>query len=149
MSIRYATTPQHFAVAVRDRFGTLEKAHILNYLEKCLRSPNQIDRKTYGAGLGLYLIANNAAQFIVNLAPGMASEVVCTFDRKGAKVPLKILVLRAPWAGGPPGRAGPRRVDAAGARHADPVRRRSRPRGRRRPVGRYDVACAGGAARRR
>jgi hypothetical protein len=91
VSIRYATTDQHFAVAVRDRFGTLEKAHILNYLEKCLRSPNQIDRKTYGAGLGLYLIANNAAQFIVNLAPGMASEVVCTFDRKGAKVPLKIL----------------------------------------------------------
>jgi len=91
VSIRYATTAQHFAVAVRDRFGTLEKAHILNYLEKCLKSPDQIDRKTYGAGLGLYLIANNAAQFIVNLAPGMASEVVCTFDRKAAKVPLKIL----------------------------------------------------------
>jgi hypothetical protein len=91
VSIRYATTPQHFAVAVRDRYGTLEKQHILNYLEKCLKSPNQIDRKTYGAGLGLYLIANNAGQFIVNLAPGMASEVVCTFDRKGAKVPLKIL----------------------------------------------------------
>jgi hypothetical protein len=91
VSIRYATTPQHFAVAVRDRYGTLEKQHVLNYLEKCLKSPHQIDRKTYGAGLGLYLIANNAAQFIVNLAPGMASEVVCTFDRKGAKVPLRIL----------------------------------------------------------
>lgn len=91
VSIRYATTPQHFAVAVRNRFGTLGKQHILNYLEKCLHSPNQIDRKTYGAGLGLYLIANNAAQFIVNLAPGMASEVVCTFDRRGAKVPLRIL----------------------------------------------------------
>jgi len=91
VSIRYATTEEHFAVAVRDRFGTLEKAHILSYLEKCIKSPNQIDRKTYGAGLGLYLIANNATQFIVNLAPGMASEVVCTFDRKGARAPLKIL----------------------------------------------------------
>jgi hypothetical protein len=121
VSIRYATTATHFAVAVRDRFGTLEKSHILNYLEKCLKSPNQIDRKTYGAGLGLYLIANNAAQFIVNLAPGMASEVVCTFDRKAAKVPLRILScfvhpgLAAQRAGASGGGTSPGTAPAAGA----------------------------------
>ena len=50
-----------FAVAVRDRFGRLAKNTILAYIEKCIHSPNQIDRKTYGAGLGLYLVANAAA----------------------------------------------------------------------------------------
>ena len=56
VSIRYAATEEGFAVAVRDRFGRLAKNTILSYIEKCITSPNQIDRKTYGAGLGLYLV---------------------------------------------------------------------------------------------
>jgi len=91
VSIRYAATPETFAVSVRDRFGTLEKNVILDYLDKCLHATQQIDRKTYGAGLGLYLIANSATQFVCNVAPGMATEVVCTFDRKVAKAPLRML----------------------------------------------------------
>ena len=91
VSIRYAATPDSFAVSVRDRFGTLEKNVILDYLDKCLHATQQIDRKTYGAGLGLYLIANSATQFVCNVAPGMATEVVCTFDRKQAKAPLRML----------------------------------------------------------
>ncbi|HJZ85626.1 MAG TPA: hypothetical protein VKN99_10665 [Polyangia bacterium] len=91
VSIRYAVTEEAFAVSVRDRFGTLQKRVILDYLDKCLHATRQIDRKTYGAGLGLYLIANSATQFIVNVAPGMATEVVCTFDRKQAKAPLRML----------------------------------------------------------
>ena len=91
VSIRYAATAETFAVSVRDRFGTLEKNVILDYLDKCLHATQQIDRKTYGAGLGLYLIANSATQFVCNVAPGMATEVVCTFDRKVAKTPLRML----------------------------------------------------------
>ncbi len=90
VSIRYAVAEDQFAVSVRDRFGRLEKATILRYIEKCLRSSDQIDRKTYGAGLGLYLIVNAATQYVVNVAPGMATEVVCTFDR-GTRQPLRAL----------------------------------------------------------
>jgi hypothetical protein len=90
VSIRYAATESHFAVAVRDRFGRLAKNTILAYIEKCIGSPNQIDRKTYGAGLGLYLVANAAATYVVNVAYGIATEVVCTFDR-GAKTPLRLV----------------------------------------------------------
>ena len=82
VSIRYAATENGFAVVVRDRFGRLDKTTMLRYIDKCLHSPQQIDRKTYGAGLGIYLIANAATQFVLNVAPGMATEVVCTFDRK-------------------------------------------------------------------
>jgi hypothetical protein len=90
VSIRYAATESMFAVAVRDRFGRLAKNTILSYIEKCIHSPNQIDRKTYGAGLGLYLVANAAASYVVNVAYGIATEVVCTFDR-GAKTPLRLV----------------------------------------------------------
>jgi hypothetical protein len=90
VSIRYAATDSLFAVAVRDRFGRLAKNTVLAYIEKCITAPNQIDRKTYGAGLGLYLVANAAATYVVNVAYGIATEVVCTFDR-GAKTPLRLV----------------------------------------------------------
>jgi hypothetical protein len=90
VSIRYAATDQMFAIAVRDRFGRLAKNTMISYIEKCINSPNQIDRKTYGAGLGLYLVANAAATYVVNVAYGIATEVVCTFDR-GAKTPLRLV----------------------------------------------------------
>jgi hypothetical protein len=90
VSIRYAATEDQFAVAVRDRFGRLAKNTILDYINKCLHSAQQIDRKTYGAGLGLYLVANAAAGYVVNVAYGMATEVVCTFDR-GTRAPLRLV----------------------------------------------------------
>jgi hypothetical protein len=90
VSIRYAATESQFAVAVRDRFGRRAKNTILAYIDKCQHTPVQIDRKTYGAGLGLYLVANAAASYLVNVAYGIATEVVCTFDR-GAKAPLRLV----------------------------------------------------------
>lgn len=90
VSIRYAATDTQFAIAVRDRFGRLAKNTILAYIDKCLHSPQQIDRKTYGAGLGLYLVANAAASYVVNVAYDIATEVVCTFDR-GSKAPLRLV----------------------------------------------------------
>jgi hypothetical protein len=93
VSIRYAATETGFAVSVRDRFGRLDKATVVRYIDKCLHSSNQIDRKIYGAGLGIYLIANAATQFVMNVAPGMATEVVCTFDRKGARGLLRTVSM--------------------------------------------------------
>ena len=91
VSIRYAATETGFAVSVRDRFGRLDKATVLRYIDKCLHSTQQIDRKTYGAGLGIYLITNACTNFVLNVAPGMATEVVCTFDRKTARSSLRAL----------------------------------------------------------
>lgn len=90
VSIRYAATDSQFAIAVRDRFGRLAKNTILAYINKCLHGSQQIDRKAYGAGLGLYLVANAAAGYVVNVAYNIATEVVCTFDR-GRKVPLRLV----------------------------------------------------------
>jgi hypothetical protein len=93
VSIRYGATDDLFAVAVRDRYGALRKAVLLDYLEKCLTAPQQIDRKALGAGLGLYQIANSATELVFNIAPGTATEVVCTFDRRQTKAPLRLMSI--------------------------------------------------------
>ncbi len=90
VSIRYAATETQFAIAVRDRYGRLAKNTIIAYINKCLTSDNQIDRKAYGAGLGLYIVANAAASYVVNVAYDIATEVICTFDRK-SKIPLRLV----------------------------------------------------------
>jgi hypothetical protein len=120
VSIRYAATDTQFAIAVRDRFGRLAKNTILAYIEKCLHSPQQIDRKTYGAGLGLYLVANAAASYIVNVAYGIATEVVCTFDR-GAKAPLRLVGVFIHPGGSDMLRDGPTPETAAGRPDDDEV----------------------------
>ncbi|MBA3819309.1 MAG: hypothetical protein H0X17_10485 [Deltaproteobacteria bacterium] len=116
VSIRYAATDTLFAVAVRDRFGRLAKNTVLSYIEKCIHSPNQIDRKTYGAGLGLYLVANAAATYVVNVAYGIATEVVCTFDR-GAKSPLRLVGMFVHPGGAEMLKHGPTPETAAGQGH--------------------------------
>jgi hypothetical protein len=117
VSIRYAATENSFAVAVRDRFGRLAKNTILSYIEKCIHSPVQIDRKTYGAGLGLYLVANAAASYVVNVAYGIATEVVCTFDR-GAKSPLRLVGMFVHPGGAEMLKQGPTPETAAGLRRS-------------------------------
>lgn len=87
--VQYSCDGSMFTLSVRDSFGTLNRDTVLKYLHKCLHSEQQIDRKTGGAGLGLYIIANATTSFIFNVLPGVATEVVCTFDLHAPKVQLK------------------------------------------------------------
>ncbi|MBZ0234007.1 MAG: hypothetical protein K8M05_16885, partial [Deltaproteobacteria bacterium] len=87
--VQYACDGSTFTVSVRDSFGTLDRSTVLRYLWKCLHSEQQIDRKTGGAGLGLYLIANSSTRFLFNVLPGVATECVCQFDLETPKVQLE------------------------------------------------------------
>jgi hypothetical protein len=87
--VQYTCDGKSFAVSVRDAFGTLERSTILRYLHKCLHAEQQIDRKTGGAGLGLYLIANNCSQILFNVLPGVATEVLSRFDLDAPKLQLE------------------------------------------------------------
>ena len=62
---------------------------VLTYLERCTKSSEQIERKTSGAGLGLYLVANHVSEFIVNLLPGVATEVLCVIDLQSSRQQLR------------------------------------------------------------
>ncbi len=87
--VQYACDGNFFALSVRDSFGTLKGDTVVKYLDKCLHSAEQIDRKVGGAGLGLYIICNAATEFMVNLHPGLATEATCLFDLTAAMVQLE------------------------------------------------------------
>jgi len=123
--VQYACDGKTFSVSVRDSFGTLERGTVLTYLHKCLHSDQQIDRKTGGAGLGLYLMANSSTRFIFNVLPGVATECVCSFDLVTPKLQLDnfgFFLEKIDAAGRLA--AGPSRLLPAGVSH--PVERRSR-----------------------
>ncbi|HTR53930.1 MAG TPA: PEGA domain-containing protein [Kofleriaceae bacterium] len=87
--VQYACDDRHFALSVRDAFGTLERGTVLQYLAKCLHQADQIDRKAGGAGLGLYLMVNSATVVLFNVLPGIATEAVCVFDLEAPKLQLR------------------------------------------------------------
>jgi hypothetical protein len=129
--VQYACDDKTFSVSVRDSFGTLDRATVVRYIDKCLHSEQQIDRKTGGAGLGLYLMANSTTRMFFNVLPGVATEAVCSFDLDQPKVQLQKLAFfneRIDAAGRLA--AGPSRLLPAGVSH--PVERRQGTRGDRR-----------------
>ncbi|HEX2691092.1 MAG TPA: PEGA domain-containing protein [Kofleriaceae bacterium] len=124
--VQYVCNGKQFAIAVRDSFGTLDRSTVLRYLHKCLHSEQQIDRKTGGAGLGLYLITNSSSSMLFNVLPGVATEVICTFDLETPKVQLEsfgFFVEKIDAAGRLA--VGPSKRLPAGASH--PVERRQPP----------------------
>jgi hypothetical protein len=121
--VQYACDGKNFAVSVRDSFGTLERGTVLKYLHKCLHAEQQIDRKTGGAGLGLYLMANSSTRVMFNVLPGVATEAVCSFNLESPKVQLETFGFfneKIDAAGRLA--TGPSRLLPAGASH--PVERR-------------------------
>jgi len=124
--VQYACDGKQFVVGVRDAFGTLDRTTVLRYLHKCLHNEQQIDRKTGGAGLGLYLITNSSTGVYFNVLPGVATEAVCTFDLESPKIQLEcfgFFVEKIDAAGRLA--SGPSKRLPAGAAH--PVERRQRP----------------------
>ncbi len=78
--VQYSCDGDTFLISVRDSFGTLDRETVLHYLNKCLHSEDQIDRKTGGAGLGLYIMANASTEYVFNVLPGVATECICKLD---------------------------------------------------------------------
>jgi hypothetical protein len=124
--VQYACDGDQLAVSVRDAFGTLERSTVLRYLYKCLHSEQQIDRKTGGAGLGLYLMASSSSRLLFNVLPGVATEAVTCVKLDSPKIQLEEIGFFTEKidAGGRLA-AGPTRRLPAGA--AFPVERRAAP----------------------
>jgi len=124
--VQYSCDGDSFTLSVRDSFGTLDRDTVLRYLHKCLHAEQQIDRKTGGAGLGLYIMANATTLFFFNVLPGVATEVLCTFDLSAPKVQLKRFGFFSERID-PAGRlvGGPSTLLPAGVSH--PVERRDQP----------------------
>lgn len=97
VSLRYAIVPDGLFMSVRDRFGMLTKSTVLQYIQKCLTSEQQIDRKTIGAGLGIFLTVSRVQTYIVNVAPEVATEViVCLRQERELEAPASMLFFEYP-----------------------------------------------------
>lgn len=75
-----ASNGQHFAVAVRDAYGTLDKDTVVQFLSKGTFKNLEPEQRESGAGLGLVTALKNANKLVFNLAPGIGSEVIALFD---------------------------------------------------------------------
>jgi hypothetical protein len=76
-----ASNGQHFAVAVRDSYGSLDKETIVKFLAKGA-DPKLVpeQQREQGAGLGLVTALKSASKLVFNIAPGVGTEVIALFD---------------------------------------------------------------------
>jgi hypothetical protein len=86
--VQYACDGTHFAMSVRDAFGSLTRTTVLGVLHKCLHFLQKVDRKAGGAGVGLYLMVSSAAAVYFHVVPGVATEAVCVFELGAARQQL-------------------------------------------------------------
>lgn len=82
---RYACDGRLLALSIRDPFGSLEQSVVLRHLARCLqRGADQISSKAGGAGMGLFYVFSSVNHFVVNLAPGRATETIGLLDVSGS-----------------------------------------------------------------
>jgi hypothetical protein len=80
VKITCASNGQHFAVAVADSYGSLEKDTVVRFLAKGTQKELEPEQRESGAGLGLVTGLKNASKLVFNLAPGVGTEVIALFD---------------------------------------------------------------------
>jgi hypothetical protein len=81
VKVACASNGQHFAVCVRDSYGSLDKDTIVKFLSKGADAklvPEQ--QREQGAGLGLVTALKSASKLVFNIAPGIGTEVIALFD---------------------------------------------------------------------
>ncbi len=78
VTIKYACDGQHLILGVTDNFGSLAHETMIDYLQRCFarRKKDQIEDKSGGAGLGLFMVFRALNTFVVNIVPGAKTEMI-------------------------------------------------------------------------
>ncbi|MBK8481217.1 MAG: hypothetical protein IPL40_08580 [Proteobacteria bacterium] len=77
VTVRYGSDGNLFGVSVADNFGRLDQDLAVRYIRKCFRrNDQQVSKNTGGAGLGLYMAFNSVSSFVINVDPGVRTEVI-------------------------------------------------------------------------
>lgn len=80
VDLRYACDGQNVALSVTDQFGSLKRETLVRYLCRVRDGEMaEIESKPGGAGLGLLMVRQSATQLVVNIEPGVRTEVIASF----------------------------------------------------------------------
>jgi hypothetical protein len=80
VDFRYGCDGRNVVMSVADRFGSLDRAMLLEYLGAGLRNEKgKVSAKTSSAGLGLHLVINSITQLVFNVEVGKKTEVIASF----------------------------------------------------------------------
>lgn len=84
VTFTYACDGRHVAISVSDAYGTLTEERLFGFLGRCFQSDTyEVPLDTTGGGLGLYVAFRSADQFVINVAKGSRTEVICLIDIRG------------------------------------------------------------------
>jgi len=83
INLKCTYNSRYLAVSVTDPYGSLAKGKFLSHLIDCIsKSDSQVVIKPGGSGVGVYTILENLSSFIINLHPGLKTEVIGIIDLK-------------------------------------------------------------------
>ena len=84
VSLQYACDGRLVGISVADAYGALTEERLFGFLQRCFSMAEyEVPQDTIGGGLGLYVAFRSADQFVVNIAEGARTEVICLIDIRG------------------------------------------------------------------
>lgn len=85
VEVRFCCDGRRFGISTTDPFGSLAPTRMLDSLAKAYRrGEDQISEASGGAGLGFYQILVSLSHFVVNIEPGVRTEMIGLVDVRGA-----------------------------------------------------------------
>lgn len=85
VTVRFCCYGRRFGLSTMDRFGSLNPQRLQDYLARAFRrGTDQVSETGAGAGLGFYEILDSASHFVVNIEPGVRTEMIGLVDVSGS-----------------------------------------------------------------
>lgn len=72
----YSYDGSYFGMAIQDNYGSITREQIFQGIKRCLEEKGNPSQKAGGAGLGLYMSFLTLNKFIINIKPGMKTEMI-------------------------------------------------------------------------
>jgi hypothetical protein len=81
----YGALDDEMFVRVRDCFGALTRARLVEVLARCARGSNAVtlDESRGGAGLGMWRIFQKASRIVISVSPNTSTEMLVTVPKNG------------------------------------------------------------------